>query len=92
MKAVGASRRQIIKMFLYESAVVGLVGGIFGYVVGTLLSYVIGPLIFEDLAVSYVLQYLPAALGLAILVAAIASVYPAYRASKISVADSLRSL
>jgi putative ABC transport system permease protein len=92
MKAVGASRRQIIKMFLYESAVVGLVGGIFGYVVGTLLSYVMGPLIFEDLAVSYVLQYLPAALGLAILVAAIASVYPAYRASKISVADSLRSL
>ncbi len=92
MKAVGASRGQIIKMFLYESAVVGLVGGIFGYVVGTLLSYVIGPLIFEDLAVSYVLQYLPAALGLAILVAAIASVYPAYRASKISVADSLRSL
>jgi len=92
MKAVGASRRQIIKMFLYESAVVGLVGGIFGYVVGTLLSYVIGPLIFEDLAVSYVLQYLPAAIGLAILVAAIASVYPAYRASKISVADSLRSL
>jgi len=92
MKAVGASRGQIIKMFLYESAVVGLVGGIFGYVVGTLLSYVIGPLIFEDLAVSYVLQYLPAAIGLAILVAAIASVYPAYRASKISVADSLRSL
>lgn len=92
MKAVGASRRQIIKMFLYESAVIGLVGGIFGYVIGTLLSYVIGPLIFEDLAVSYVLQYLPAALGLAILVAAIASVYPAYRASKISVADSLRSL
>ena len=92
MKAVGASRRQIIKMFLYEAFVVGLAGGAFGYIVGTLLSYVIGPLIFEDLAVSYVLPYLPAALGIAILVAAVASVYPAYRASKISVAESLRSL
>jgi putative ABC transport system permease protein len=92
MKAVGASRRQIIKMFLYEALVLGLVGGVFGYGLGTLLAYAIGPLIFEDLAVTYVLRYLPAALGLAIFVAAIASVYPAYRASKISVADSLRSL
>jgi putative ABC transport system permease protein len=92
MKAVGASRRQIVKMFLYEALVVGLVGGVLGYGVGTILSYLIGPLIFDDLAVSFVLKYLPAALGLAIFVAAIASVYPAYRASKISVADSLRSL
>ena len=92
MKAVGASRRQIVKMFFYEALVIGLVGGIFGFVVGSLLSYVIGPLIFDDLAVTYVMQYLPAALGIAILVAAVASVYPAYRASKISVADSLRSL
>jgi putative ABC transport system permease protein len=92
MKAVGASRRQIMKMFFYEALVVGLVGGVLGFVVGSLLSYVIGPLIFDDLAVTYVMQYLPAALGIAILVAAVASVYPAYRASKISVADSLRSL
>ncbi|MCJ7522346.1 MAG: FtsX-like permease family protein, partial [Dehalococcoidia bacterium] len=92
MKAVGASRSQILKMFLYEALIIGLIGGILGYVVGTLLSYVIGPLIFDDLAVSYALQYLAPALGLAILVAVAASVFPAYRASKVSVADSLRSL
>jgi len=92
MKAVGASRIQIVKMFLYEALVVGLIGGILGFIAGTLLSYVIGPLIFEDLAVNYAPQYLPAAIGLATLVAVVASAYPAYRASKISVADSLRSL
>ena len=92
MKAVGASRGQIVRMFLYEAVVVGLIGGILGYIAGTLLAYLIGPLIFEGLSVSYSLQYLPVALGLAILVAVVASAYPAYRASKISVADSLRSL
>jgi putative ABC transport system permease protein len=92
MKSVGASRGQIVRMFLYEAIVIGLIGGILGYIVGTLLAYLIGPLIFEGLSVSYALQYLPAALGLAILVAVVASAYPAYRASKISVADSLRSL
>jgi putative ABC transport system permease protein len=92
MKAVGASRRQIVRMFVYEAIGVGVVGGILGYLAGTLLSYVIGPLIFDDLAVAYDLQYLLPALGLAILVAAAASVYPAFRASQIRVADSLRSL
>jgi putative ABC transport system permease protein len=92
MKSVGASRSQIVKMFLYEAIVIGLIGGILGFIVGTALAYLIGPLIFEGLAVNYALQYLPAALGLAILVSVVASVYPAYRASKISVADSFRSL
>jgi putative ABC transport system permease protein len=92
MKAVGASRRQIVRMFVYEAIGVGVIGGILGYIVGTLLSYVIGPLIFDGLTVSYSLQYLLPALGLAILVATVASVYPAFRASQIRVADSLRSL
>ena len=92
MKAVGASRSQVIKMFLYEAIVIGLVGGLLGFGVGTLLSYVIGPIIFEDLAVNWVPTYIFPALGIAILVAAVASVYPAYRASRISVADSIRTL
>jgi putative ABC transport system permease protein len=81
MKAVGASRRQIVTMFLYEALVIGLAGGILGFVAGSLLSYVIGPLIFEDLAVAWAPQYIAPALGIAILVAGVASVYPAYRAS-----------
>jgi putative ABC transport system permease protein len=92
MKAVGASRWQIVRMFLYEAIAVGLVGGILGYIGGTSLAYVIGPLIYEDLSISFGMQYFPHALGLAILVAVVASVYPAYRASKVSVSDSLRSL
>jgi putative ABC transport system permease protein len=92
MKAVGASRNQIVRMFIYEALAVGLVGGIFGYIAGTLLSYVLGPLIFTGLTISYALQYLLPALGLAILVAVVASVYPAFRASRVRVADSLRSL
>ena len=92
MKAVGASRKQIVSMFIYEAIAVGVVGGIIGYIAGTLLSYVLGPLIFDGLAVSYAPQYLLPALGLAILVTIVASMYPALRASHIRVANSLRSL
>jgi len=92
MKAVGASRGQIVRMFVYEAVAVGLLGGLLGYVSGTLLSYVLGPLIFDGLAMSYATQYLLPAIGLAIAVAIVASIYPAFRASQVRVAESLRAL
>ena len=92
MKAVGASRNQIMKIFFYEAIIVGVAGGLVGYVAGTLLAYIVGPLIFGGVAVTYVPQYFLASLGLATLIAVVASVYPAFRASKVKVADSFRSL
>jgi len=92
MRAVGASRNQIIKIFLYEAIIIGVAGGFLGYVVGTLLAYIVGPLIFGGVAVTYVPQYFLPALALATFIAVIATVYPAFRASKIKIADSFRSL
>lgn len=92
MRAVGASRNQIVKIFIYEAIIIGIIGGILGYIVGTLLAYAIGPLLLEGTAVTYVPQYFPVALALAIFVAVVATVYPAFRATRIRVADSFRSL
>ncbi len=92
MRAVGASRGQIAKTFLYEAVIVGILGGLFGYLAGTLLAYAIGPLIFQGVDVTYVPQYLPLSLLLAITVAVVATLYPAFRATRIRVADSFRSL
>ncbi len=92
MRAVGASRDQIIRIFLYEAIIIGIAGGFLGYVVGTLLAYVVGPLIFGGVAVTYVPQYFFPALALAVSIAVVATVYPAFRASRIKVADSFRSL
>jgi putative ABC transport system permease protein len=92
LKAVGASRNQIMKIFFYEAIIIGVAGGLLGYVAGTLLAYIIGPLIFGGVAVTYAPQYFLPSLALATFIAVIASVYPAFRASKIKVADSFRSL
>ena len=92
MKAIGASPNQIVRLFLYEALIVGIIGGIIGYVAGTLLSYLVGPAIFEGIAINYVIGYLGPALGLAVFVSVFASAYPAFRASKIKVAESIRSM
>jgi putative ABC transport system permease protein len=92
MRAVGASQHQIMKVFIYEAIIIGIIGGIFGYLAGTLLAYGLGPVVFGVATISPVLQYFPLSLGLAIAVAVVATVYPAFRAARIKVADSFRSL
>jgi putative ABC transport system permease protein len=92
MRSVGASGGQIIKVFMYEAVIIGLIGGIAGYLLGSALAYVTGPLVFEGATVSLVLQYIPLSAGLAVIIAVASSVYPAFRASKIKVAASFRSL
>lgn len=92
MRAVGSSQRQIITMFLEEAAVVGLIGGVFGYIAGSLLAYIIGPLIFDGTTVSWTITLLPVSIAVAVAVAILAAAYPAFRATRIRVADSFRSL
>ncbi len=92
MRAVGASRDQIVKAFIYEAVVIGLFGGIVGYVLGTLVAYGVGPLVFEGAVIAAVPNYFPISLVLAIMVAVIATAYPALRATRVRVADSFRSL
>jgi putative ABC transport system permease protein len=92
MRAVGASRKQVIRIFIYEAVLIGIIGGIAGFFLGTALAYLIGPLVFEGAAVYFVPLYFPVALAVSIFVAVAAAVYPAIKASEIRVADSFRSV
>ena len=92
MRAVGASQKQITRIFIYEAIIIGLLGGVFGYLAGTILAYMIGPIIFDGTPISFVVQYIPVSLVLATLISVGATLYPAYRATKIKVADSFRAL
>ncbi len=92
MRAVGASRGQIIKALIYEAIVLGIAGGLSGYGAGTLLAYAIGPLIFEGTTISFVAMYLPLSIGVAMLISLLATLYPAMQATRVKVADSFRAL
>jgi putative ABC transport system permease protein len=92
MKAVGASSRQIMVAFIYEAVIIGIVGGIIGYGGGTLLARLVGPILFDGSNVSLVPLYLPVSIGLAVLIAVLATLYPAYHATKIRIADCFRAV
>ncbi|MFC1723125.1 ABC transporter permease [Nanoarchaeota archaeon] len=94
MKAIGARNTDIMIIFLLNSALIGLIGGIIGVGFGLLLSNLIG-FIIPDMRmmsggtiVSVMSIFL--SLGVAIFVGISAGVIPAYQASKLKPVDALR--
>jgi len=96
MKAIGARNSDILWIFLIESGLLGLVGGIVGALMGLggamLASNLANQALGNDLfivSVDYVL--LSGAVGFSFLVGIISGVLPALQASKLNVVEALRS-
>ncbi len=99
MKTVGASPRDIQKVFIFESSLIGLAGGICGIVLGWAVSRGINPIINyfgarQDLPPLEYFHFPPwlilGAVGFAFLVSLASGLYPARRAAKIDPAAALR--
>ncbi|MDW5551789.1 ABC transporter permease [Methanosarcina sp.] len=93
MKAIGAKNRDILMIFLFNSAMVGLVGGILGVVLGSFVSSGLQTMMGSDMTgggsgVSFSLML--EGLSLAVLIGVVSGVVPAYRASKLKPVDALR--
>ncbi len=92
MKAIGAKNRDILMIFLFNSAMVGLVGGILGVILGSFVSSGLQAMMGSDMAdgggVRFTLML--EGLALAVLIGVISGVVPAFRASKLKPVDALR--
>jgi putative ABC transport system permease protein len=99
MKAVGASDRDIRRIFFFESSVIGFIGGIFGFGLGWAVSGIINGVVNFFLAKQGVpfIRYFsfPAwlaagALAFSVVVSLAAGVYPAIRAARVDPVRALR--
>ena len=88
MKAIGGATRRVLRLFLAEAAVLGLIGGALGAVVGLALSIWLGQAVFGVAARPRLIVY-PVAVGLTIIVA-IAGAYPLRRLASIRPASVFR--
>ncbi len=103
MKAIGTKNRDILLMFLLNSGMIGLIGGLGGIVLGifgsNFISYLgststgggrIGGGMRFLSNTTVTMNLLLFSLGFAVIIGMIAGAIPAYRASKLKPVDALR--
>lgn len=99
--ALGVKKSDILRQFLCEGALIGGIGGALGVLIGWLLAAIISSIGIPmppppGMARGYIGEILLTssmvleALALAILTTLIASVYPAWKASRMPIVDALR--
>ncbi|KYF63574.1 hypothetical protein BE11_38245 [Sorangium cellulosum] len=96
LRAVGTSRGRVLRIFLIQGAVLGLLGSLVGSALGALLSklfegLVRGPDGAPKFPVQLDLELFVFATGLAIGVGLLAAVLPARRASRLDPASAIRN-
>ncbi|MFH1072468.1 MAG: ABC transporter permease [Nanoarchaeota archaeon] len=94
MKAIGAQNADILKIFLFNAAFIGLVGGILGILLGILLSgflpALMGSIPFARGTTVVSLNSVILAISVSVFVGIAAGAIPAYQASKLKPVDALR--
>jgi putative ABC transport system permease protein len=90
-RAIGYRKTHVIQIVLTEAAILSLIGGIIGYLVGMGAATVFGSLVAQ-MDVKVVVQPLIAvyAIGGSVLLGLLATAYPAWQATKLDPVEALR--
>jgi putative ABC transport system permease protein len=87
LKAIGASKKQIIYIFVIEAGILGLLGGIFGLFVALSFNFILG---LFGITTAMGIELLLGSVVFAFIIGVIAGVVPAKNASQIPAIEALR--
>lgn len=98
MKSIGAKNSDILMIFVFNSALVGMVGGLLGIIFGSVISALLPTLGLRimggagggNIATVISAKLLILSLLISVVIGIIAGLIPAYRASKLKPVDALR--
>jgi ABC-type lipoprotein release transport system permease subunit len=94
MKALGALDRHILELFLIESTIFGFLGGALGFAIGTISANIstgfqIGFSALWNVQLLDLLLNLAYAIGLAVVLNVLSTIYPAYKAARLKPVEAL---
>lgn len=94
MRSIGTQKSEVMKMFMYESVILGVIGA----TIGAILSIAIGWIVVlamvgstEYFFTAASISYIPSAMLVGIVICIASGVYPAWRASNLDPIEALRA-
>jgi putative ABC transport system permease protein len=94
MKAIGAKSSDVLTLFLFESGIVSLIGGVVGCALGVFLAWVISAAASSALGIEFGAVWKPlvflGGIAVAISVGVLSGFYPARKASGMSPVEAVR--
>ena len=93
MRSIGAQRKEVMAMFLYEAAILGVIGSIIGGLLSLMGGYAISSLMLQTTKYLFVpssLVHIAYGMTFGIIICLICGIYPAWRAANLNPIDALR--
>ena len=93
MRSIGAQRKEVMSMFIYEALILGIVGSVIGGVLSLLGGYAVSSLMLQTtkyLLVPSSLVSIVYGVSFGIIVSLVCGFYPAWRAANLNPIDALR--
>lgn len=86
-KSLGARQSDILKQFLFEAAILSMLGGIIGLIIAELLGFVVTALVFQTRIPLWAIFL---AIGISGAVGIVAGLFPAWKAARLDPIEALR--
>ncbi|MEM4615842.1 MAG: ABC transporter permease [Archaeoglobaceae archaeon] len=93
MRAIGAQRIAVLRIFLLEALVLGLIGSLLGSILSVIAGYGINYLILKETKHVFQLStigYMALGFSVGIITSVLSGLYPAWKASRLEPIDALR--
>ncbi|MDI6720073.1 MAG: ABC transporter permease [Methanomicrobiales archaeon] len=93
LRSIGTRRTEVLRMFVYESLLLGLIGSLIGGVLSLGGGYVLLFLMVQNTSYLFVpstLVYIPFGMAVGIATSVLSGFYPAYKASNLNPVEALR--
>ena len=93
MRSIGTQKKEVMSMFVYEAAIIGVIGSVVGGILSLLAGYAISALMLQTTKYLWTLSTVSSVLGgvsFGIIVCLACGIYPAWQAANLNPIDALR--